>query len=220
MSIKRGIFLFLVFPLLMGMATPPGCSMPPEATVALPITDSYDERLTGFWYLLSEEGGVTETLQIFPREGGDAEIGIVYSSVLAMPAQIVAVATPSEIDGEIFYSVRQDVSVAEGLPAAPFDWTSPEKEPGYIILTARIDAEDRLYLSLMDPDRVAVLSSDGAIDAEHIQLIREDDGSFTPLIGLSEDAGGQVFDYYLIDASAEELTDLIRRQPRGGIVRA
>lgn len=215
MNIKRNVLLFLAFPLLMGMATPPGCSMPPEATMALPVTDSYDERLTGFWYLLSGDGAVTETLQIFPSEGDEAEIGILYSSVLATPAQIVAQATPSDIDGEIFYSVRHDPGLADGLSSQPFDWTSPERAPGFIILTTRIDAEDRLHLSFLDPVRVAALAEAGEIDAELIQLVRnEDSGAFEPLRAPAEEAGGQIFDYYLIDAAPEELVELIRTVPR------
>ena len=65
----------------------------------------------------------------------------------------------------------------------------------------------------MDRDVVKELTEQGRINAELIEVVRSDTGERTALserdqAGLTSD--DEIFDYYLIDTTAEELVDLIR----------
>jgi hypothetical protein len=149
------------------------CVGVPQSQSALSASGeaNYDPRLNGFWLGVLGGSGpetVLAQLEVATREDGLISVVGLWSEAGASPDReadwvqwVGAVGHASELDGRTYFNLRLVSGNINILPDA--DPAESEKPPGYVIVQAEVNAEDRLYLRFMSPKTVGRMVEDGGV---------------------------------------------------------
>ncbi|MDH3241623.1 MAG: hypothetical protein OEO83_13260 [Alphaproteobacteria bacterium] len=164
----------------------PACVPPAEfaAPISEPGSVEHDRRLVGSWYALMEDDAV---IYLNIGESGDGLLNGVAIMTQDRPDHLsdadttikwlAAIAWPSEIDGELYYSVERKKDLGH--------YYDEFGKPGFIVARAAFPDDDTLRLTVISSDKIADLIRDGRVPGQVV------DGKFS-IISWADVGGAEL----------------------------